>query len=126
MDKEYRTFCCAILVWISLLFCVLALCACAKKPSPTSEINDGIQQNIGELVDYANNNMVMDADKQLLLQGAKDCAARANAMNRACQVEIANCESVQRALRAERNTVIIILLGLLGLLGARLLKRVIP
>lgn len=98
-------------IWIVLLF---IMTGCTKQTNPITEINDGIQQSVSELVDYANNNMDMDSDKQFLLQGAKDCAARANAMTQAYKSSIEACHANQSKLKLERNGlgVIIVLLVL--------------
>lgn len=104
----------AIVLWGTILLLIVLLCGCARKTNPVTEINDGIQQSISELTDYANHNMVMDSDKKLLLQGAQDCAARADAMTKTYTESITACETNQSKLKLERNGlgVIIVLLVL--------------
>ena len=99
----------------------IALTACAKDPSPITEINDDIQQGVGELVDYANNNMVIDADKKLLLEGAKSCAAKADALTKACEAQISTCEAETDKAKAERNTLALVL----ALLAANAIRKII-
>ena len=55
-------------IFLLLLLIGTLLVGCARKPNPINEINDGIQQSVKEVVDYAQNNMTMDTDKQFLLQ----------------------------------------------------------
>ena len=90
------------------------LSGCVKETSPATEINEGIQQSVAELTDYAKNNMVMDTDKQLLLQGAKDCAARADALTKTCNVSIEKCQAEKSKLKLERNGLAGIVLLLIG------------
>ena len=89
--KDFIKF--IITVFLGLLFAGLLLTGCAREPNPINEINGGIQQSVKDLTDYATNNMVMDTDKQFLLQGAKDCAARADALAKNCNVSIEKCET---------------------------------
>ena len=67
---------------------LVALLAGCSRSTPVSDINNEIHTEVSELVDYAHNNMEMDADKQLLLNGARHCAARANDMARTCDQTI--------------------------------------
>ena len=101
---------------------VLCLCfllgGCWNHANPITEINDGIQHSVSELVDYANHNMKIDADKQLLLQGAKDCAARADAMTKTYTTSLDKCEVEKSKLKLERNG----LLGIVILLVLWMLK----
>ena len=99
----------------ALLPVLIAACGCAKTPDPVSGINDSIQQDTQQLIDYANNNMNLDADKQLLLQGVKDCAARADAMNTAHEASIQACEATGNKLAAERNALAVILVLLVAI-----------
>ena len=99
-----------------LLILTFLLNSCARKADPVTVINDGIQNSVNELVDYAQNNMVMDSDKQLLLRGAKDCAARADAMTKTYTATIETCHAKQDKLRLERNGLFGILLVLIGLM----------
>ena len=92
-----------ILMWLFIIFMLICMCGCAQSTNPVSDINDGIQQSVTELENYANHNMVMDSDKKLLLQGAKDCAARADAMEKTCIAQIETCESQKNKLKLERN-----------------------
>jgi len=97
------------------IFCVLLIVmvsGCVKQTNPIIEINDGIQQDIADLTDYAQNNMVIDLDKKLLLQGLKDCGARADAMTKTYEASMETCQANQNKLKLERNglAVIIVLL----------------
>lgn len=115
--NEEQTLSWTILTWVAVIFLVMMLCACTHK-TPVSDINDEIQQEVVQLVDYANNNMEMDSDKQLLLNGARHCAARANDMERTCSETI-------KAYKAESagwklaTTLVSIIAGLLGFLWIR-------
>ena len=64
MDEE-RILSYTIITWIAVIFLVMLLAGCSRQ-SPVSDINHDIQEDVAQLVDYANNNMEMDADKQLL------------------------------------------------------------
>lgn len=110
MDTEYKTMCASLIFWIIILFVIMLLGGCARHATnPVSDINNGIQDDVAQLVDYANNNMVMDSDKQMLLNGARACAARADAMSKQCEVSIKACESETGKTKAERNTLALIL-----------------
>ena len=100
--------------WISILS-FMFLTGCAQKTDPVSDINNGIQENAQQLIDYANNNMVIDSDKQLLIQGIKDCAARADALNTAHEASINACETRSDKLAAERNILILVFVLLVGI-----------
>ena len=106
-----------ILMWLFIIFMLMCMCGCAKSTNPVSDINDGIQQSVTELENYANHNMVMDADKKLLLRGAKDCAARADGMAKTCEANIEKCQTENGKLKIERNglggIVILLLLWML-------------
>ena len=106
---KYFVLCVVLIFWM----CVLT--GCAKKPDPVSSINDEIQQGVAELVDYANNNMVMDSDKQFLLNGARECAKRANGLQKQHQTLIESCELKTDKAKAERNTLALILILLVGI-----------
>lgn len=101
--------------YLTTITILLALCGCAKKQDPITNINDGIQQGAHELIDYANNNMVIDADKQLLLNGVKDCAEKANALTQTCSARIEACNAETSKARAERNTLAVILILLVAI-----------
>lgn len=90
MDEE-RLLSGVILGWIVALLLVMLLAGCSRQ-SPVSDINHDIQDDVAQLVDYAQNNMQIDADKQLLINGARACASRANAMEKACTAQITACE----------------------------------
>ena len=113
MDDE-KVLSWTILSWVALIFLIMLLCGCSPK-TPVSDINNDIQQGVNELVDYANNNMVIDSDKKLLIEGAKTCAAKANAMEKTCNESL-------RAYKAEASgwklatTLMSIIAGLLGFL----------
>ena len=98
----------------SILLLGLLFSGCAREQNPITEINNGIQQSTQELVDYAQNNMVMDADKQLLLRGAKDCAARADAMTKTYEVSMEKCATEKSKLKLERNGLGVILILVVG------------
>ena len=87
----------------SILLLGLLFSGCAREQNPITEINNGIQQNVSELVDYAQNNMVIDTDKQMLIQGVKDCAARADAMTKTYEVSMEKCAAEKSKLKLERN-----------------------
>lgn len=89
---------------------VMLLCGCAREPNPITQINDGIQNSVSELTDYANHNMIMDSDKKLLLQGAQDCAARADAMTKTYEASIEKCATEKSKLKLERNGLGVILI----------------
>ena len=93
----------------------IALAGCAKEESPVADINNGIQENVQQLIDYANNNMEMDADKQLLIQGIKDCAGRADAMAQTCEASISKHQAETSKAKAERNTLALVLLLLVAI-----------
>lgn len=107
-----------------LLICVLLLSACAKQTNPITEINNGIQQSVSDLVDYAQNNMVMDTDKQYLIQGAKDCAARADAMTKTYEASMATCQANQNKLKLERNGLALIIVLLVVFMFRSSLKSI--
>lgn len=95
---------------LSILVLTLLLSGCAREPNPITEINNGIQQSANELVDYAQNNMVIDTDKQMLIQGVKDCAARADAMTKTYEVSMEKCATEKSKLKLERNGLGVILI----------------
>lgn len=95
---------------LSILVLTLLLSGCAREPNPITEINNGIQQSAQELVDYAQNNMVIDTDKQMLIQGVKDCAARADAMTKTYEVSMEKCATEKSKLKLERNGLGVILI----------------
>lgn len=89
--NEEKVMSLTIITWIGVIFLVMLLAGCTKQ-SPVSDINHDIQEDVAQLVDYANNNMVMDADKQLLINGARACASRANAMEKTCIAQVTACQ----------------------------------
>lgn len=99
----------------AIIIALALLAGCAKEPSPITDINNDIQNGVSELVDYANNNMVLDADKKLLLEGAKNCAAKADALEKTCQAEIKKHEAETDKAKAERNTLALILILLVAI-----------
>lgn len=102
----------------------LILAACASKPDPITNINDDIQQGVIELVDYANNNMDMDPDKKLLLEGAKTCAAKADALTQTCTARIETCEAQTDKAKAERNTLALVLILIVAKAIWKLIRKV--
>lgn len=99
----------------AIIISLALLAGCAKKADPVADINTGIQESAQQLIDYANNNMELDADKQLLIQGVKDCAGRADALNTAHQASIQACESETDKTKAERNTLALVLILLVAI-----------
>lgn len=99
---------------LSILVLTLLLSGCAREPNPITAINNGIQQSANELVDYAQNNMVIDTDKQMLIQGVKDCAARADAMTKTYEVSMEKCATEKSKLKLERNGLGVILILVVG------------
>lgn len=93
----------------------ILLTGCAKDPDPVADINTGIQENAQQLIDYANNNMEMDADKQLLVQGIKDCAGRADALTQTCEATISKHQAETSKAKAERNTLALVLILLVAI-----------
>lgn len=85
--RDDRIISYTIIGWVIAMFIVMSLAGCSRT-TPAAEINTEIQTEVAELVDYAKNNMDMDADKQLLLKGAQHCASRANDMERACELTV--------------------------------------
>ena len=93
---------------------VMLLGGCSRH-TPVSDINNEIQQEVADLVDYANNNMDMDPDKQLLLTGARHCASRANDLTRTCEQTV-SAYSKEAAGWKLATTLMTIIAGLLGFL----------
>lgn len=105
---------------ICAIFLFILLAGCAKKESPITSINSSIQQSVAELVDYAQNNMDIDTDKQLLLNGVKDCAAKADALTISCKESLDNLSAQKRIVELERNgLVLFIILGLIAMFYVR-------
>ena len=90
----------------------LILAGCAKQTDPVSDINDQLQQDVAQLIDYANNNMADDADIRLLKTGLKDCAARADAATKQHATSIKLCQAETSKARTERNILALVLIGL--------------
>lgn len=107
-----------IAAWFIIVILVLALLSGCSRKTPVSEINNGIQNEVTELVDYAHNNMIMDADKQLLLNGARHCAARANDMSKACDQTIYAYRKETAAWKLS-TTLVTIIAALLGIAWIR-------
>lgn len=103
-----------IITWVGVIFLIALLCGCSRH-TPVSEINHGIQTEVTELVDYAKNNMVLDADKQLLLKSAQHCAARANDMANTCEQTVSAYRKETAAWKLA-TTLMTIIAGLLGIL----------
>ena len=93
----------------------ILLTGCAKDPDPVTTINDQLQQDVAQLIDYANNNMVDDADTRLLKTGLKDCAARADAATKQHETSIKQCQAETSNARAERNSLAIVLILLVAI-----------
>lgn len=103
-----------IIGWMIGVFLVMLLAGCSRS-TPHADINHAIQTEVTELVDYANNNMEMDADKQLLLNGARHCASRANDMVHACDQTISAYRKETASWKLA-TTLMSIIAGLLGYL----------
>ena len=99
----------------AIIIAMVVLAGCAKDPDPVADINTGIQENAQQLIDYANNNMEMDADKQLLVQGVKDCAGRADALTQTCEATISKHQAETSKARTERNTLALVLILLVAI-----------
>lgn len=95
-----------------VLILAVFLIGCAKQPDPVTAINDQLQQDVSELLDYANNNMGDDPDTMLLKTGLKDCAARADAATKQHETSMQTCEARTEKARAERNTLALVLIGI--------------
>ena len=104
-----------IIGWIVALFLVMLVAGCAKHDDPVSSMNNQLQQDVAQLIDYADNNMADDTDIRLLKTGLKDCAARADAAAKQHEVSIAACEAKTDKAKSERNALIIFFLLLLGI-----------
>lgn len=102
------------------------LYGCARDPNPLTEINNGIQQNANEIIDYAKNNMAIDTDKQFLIEGIKDCAARADAMTKTYTVSMEKCATEQSKLKLERNGLFILVLILAGAMLYKSIRKFLP
>lgn len=100
---------------IPLLIVVLMLAGCAKEPDPVTTINDQLQQDVAQLIDYANNNMADDSDTRLLKTGLKDCAARADAATKQHETSIKQCQAETDKARAERNSLALVLILLVAI-----------
>lgn len=93
----------------------IILAGCAKQTDPVSDINDQLQQDVAQLIDYANNNMADDSDTRLLKTGLKDCAARADAATKQHETSIKQCQAETSKARAERNTLALVLILLVAI-----------
>lgn len=100
---------------MGLIALAITIAGCAKQPDPVTTINDGLQQDVAQLVDYASNNMTDDADTRLLVTGLKDCAARADAITKQHTTSIQTCEAETGKARAERNTLALVLILLVAI-----------
>ena len=98
-----------IIGWVFALVLALLLVGCAKHTDPVTSINNQLQQDVAQLIDYANNNMADDADTRLLKTGLKDCAARAEAVAKQAETSVKACEAKTDTVRAERNTLALVL-----------------
>lgn len=103
------------LVLLIVLGMTLLMCGCAKQPDPVNDINDQLQQDVAQLIDYANNNMADDPDIVLLKNGLKDCAARADAATKQHDTSITACQAETSKARAERNTLALVLILLVAI-----------
>lgn len=98
-----------------LIIILAVLGGCAKDPDPVTTINDQLQQDVAQLIDYANNNMADDSDIRLLKTGLKDCAARADAATKQHETSIKQCQAETSKARAERNTLALVLILLVAI-----------
>jgi outer membrane murein-binding lipoprotein Lpp len=103
-----------IIGWVFALVLTLLLAGCSRQ-TPVAEINSEIQTEVTELIDYAQNNMAIDSDKQLLINGARHCAMRAADLTKTCQetVRAYRAETVGWKMAATLMTIIAALLGFL-------------
>lgn len=115
MEEDYKQLCWGILIWMALIFGLMLLAGCAKKTDPVIDMNNQLQQDVAQLVDYANNNMDNDPDTKLLVVGLKDCAARADAATQQHKVSIEACEARTGKVKAERNTLALVLVLLVAI-----------
>lgn len=126
MDKEYKTMCVTLMFWAVILFVLMLLGGCARHAtSPATTINDGLQQDVAQLIDYANNNMADDPDIKLLKTGLKDCAARADAIVQTCNLDAEKCDAEKGKLRTERNALAVVLIFLLLYVAGRPIRKVL-
>ena len=93
----------------------ILLAGCAREQDPVTTINDQLQQDVAQLIDYANNNMTDDADTRLLKTGLKDCAARADAATKQHETSIKQCQAETDKARAERNALALVLILLVAI-----------
>lgn len=100
---------------IIVVMALTLLTGCAKEPDPVTTINDQLQQDVAQLIDYANNNMPDDVDTRLLKTGLKDCAARADAATKQHETSIKQCQAETSKARAERNTLALVLILLVAI-----------
>lgn len=112
-------------VTVGLILFGLLLTGCARDTNPITEINNGIQQSVHDIVDYAENNMIIDTDKKLLLEAMKDCAARADAMTSTYNVSIEKCATEKSKLKLERNILGVILLLLVGFVVYKPIRKIL-
>ena len=98
-----------------LIIILAVLTGCAKQIDPVTDINDQLQQDVAQLIDYANNNMGNDPDTELLKTGLKDCAARADAATKQHETSIKQCQAETSKARAERNTLALVLILLVAI-----------
>lgn len=117
--KEFIRF--VVVVGLSCM-----LTACMHDENPVSEINDSIQQNVKDLIDYANNNMEIDSDNQFLIQGLKDCAGRADAMAKVCNISSDKCSVEKNKLKLERNGLFVFVLLLIGIILYKPIRKFLP
>ena len=99
----------------AIIIAIVVLAGCAKDPDPATTINDQLQQDVSQLINYANNNMADTTDIQLLKTGLKDCAARADAATKQHETSIKQCQAETSKARAERNTLAVILILLVAI-----------
>jgi uncharacterized membrane protein YvbJ len=100
---------------IIVVMALILLTGCAKEPDPVTAINDQLQQDVAQLIDYANNNMADDSDTQLLKTGLKDCVARADAATKQHETSIKQCQAETSKARTERNTLALVLILLVAI-----------
>ena len=112
--KQATHFIAGIAAWFLIVMLCLWLAGCSRT-TPASEINNEIQHEVTELVDYAHNNMTMDSDKQLLLNGARHCASRANDLTRTCEQTISSYRKETAGWKLA-TTLMTIVAGLIGVL----------
>lgn len=75
-----------------IMILTFLLSGCAKS-TPTETVIDNHVQLVNEVVDYANNNMELDADTQMLINALKTCKTGLLDAKSAYDGEISTCKA---------------------------------